>query len=77
MGAIRLIYKCSACDAELPRSELIVKRVQFRGMGKEGRIARSRVVAWLCLPCVLRDHQWSQEGFVEAPGSKAKRSNAS
>lgn len=48
-------YVCSDCGAAVGRSNLYVKRAVFALMGTSGRTLRSRVVAWLCLPCMNED----------------------
>lgn len=64
-------YKCTVCNTEQPRNLLTVKKVLFLEMGVGARTLRSRVVGWLCPPCVAKDadynapsyeHQKSQAG---------------
>ena len=69
-------YKCTRCERELPKVDLVVKRVEFREIGKGGRTIKSRAVAWLCnvpqpdggYSCVELDTDWNRPQYSTAPG---------
>lgn len=73
-----MTYKCSACDTVRPRDSLVAVRKQWLTLGLNGKVLRTRVVAWLCTvgdpSCLDKDPGFSQESYVGAPGSSAKRS---
>ena len=80
MGKQPLIYKCDDCGEIRPRDELVVKRVQFKKMGMDGKLLATRVVGWLCRvvgadgkSCLERDVHYGREPYVEAPGTTAKK----
>ncbi len=74
-------YKCSACDRDVGRANLKVKRVQFKEMGMDGPIVQSRTVAWLCVvpqqdgssSCLEKDAAWKQPSRTAAPGNADTR----
>lgn len=61
------VYKCTQCGKNCKRERLVVKRVQYTGMGKGARLLRSRTLAWLCPTCLRADPPYQQEAF-ETPG---------
>lgn len=61
-------YTCTNCGEEKPRSELVVKRVQFATMGAGYKTLKSRTTAWLCEECREADPAWTQELIFSAPG---------
>lgn len=53
------IYFCDGCGGQCPPEDMILKTVVFRqGVGR-GVTARTRVIAWLCPDCVIRDRHWN------------------
>ena len=58
--ALELEYKCTRCNRETPRDELTVKKSVFLEMGERARTLRSRVVGWLCPPCIVDDSDWQR-----------------
>lgn len=75
-----IIYKCDGCGEIRPRDELVVKRVQFKNMGMDGKLLATRVVGWLCTvvgvdgkSCLTRDEHYGRVPYVEAPGTAAKK----
>lgn len=63
MATARYAYKCTECDKALPREQLTVKKVVFQKMGAGGKIVRSRVVHWLCRPCLTNDDDYNRAEF--------------
>ncbi|AUV60671.1 hypothetical protein HOS75_gp059 [Gordonia phage SteveFrench] len=49
------IYACTVCGKQLPRDQLSSKKVLFAGIGNATTVFRSRVVDWLCDPCLGKD----------------------
>lgn len=72
----QLHYKCSECGREVGKDNLRAKRVQFKDISANGRIHKSRMVAWLCtvpqpdgrLSCLDRDPDWQRPLYATAPG---------
>lgn len=60
-------YECGNCGAETERERLTVKKVEFREMGSRAKTVKSRVVAWLCPACLVKDPVWNMEPFSESP----------
>ncbi len=56
-------YGCTRCNKPKGRDELVVKRVQFVGMGVGADILRSRVTDWLCPDCIVEDPDYLREKF--------------
>lgn len=55
-------YKCDYCGREVDRSNLFVKQVSFREMGRGGKLVRQRSVGWICKDlCLAKDKAWQQE----------------
>ena len=52
-------YDCTSCGRTTARDDLMVKRAQFMTMGSGASNVRTRVVAWLCPPCLEKDPQWN------------------
>lgn len=48
-------HKCSRCGREVERQLLTTKKVMFKELGSSGQVNRSRVVDWLCGPCLAKD----------------------
>ena len=63
-------YKCTRCNKSEKRELLSAKKVSFQELGVRPRIIRSRIVAWLCPPCVARDEDWRQDAYA-TPGMAA------
>lgn len=63
-------YKCSRCEQQQERDDLVVMRVQFMTMGKPPKTLRSRVVGWLCKSCVEADPAWNRPIHSASPGLK-------
>jgi len=63
MGDTTLQYKCSDCGTPTKRELLAAKKVLFTGMGRGAKTYRSRVVGWLCPPCVKKDPQYLMEAY--------------
>ena len=57
-------YSCTACGEAVGRKQLTVKKATFLEMGTGARTIRSRVVGWLCDPCLKKDADWNREPFV-------------
>jgi hypothetical protein len=66
-------YKCSGCGKDKAKDDLVVKRVQFREMGMNGKVTSTRTVAWLCPPCLAKDPDTGRDAYMDAPGTSAKR----
>lgn len=68
-------YTCTVCgpDVAHPKSELTVKRAQFRVSGKNGAVIKTRAIAWLCHDHLEADPHWNLPAFSTAPGTVAKR----
>lgn len=68
-------YVCSSCGREQEREALTVKKAMFKMFGRNGRVLRSRVVAWLCSDCREKDIDWTRDdskgGPPQAPKVKA------
>ena len=54
-----LSYDCTSCGRTTARDDLTVKRAQFVTMGMGATNLRSRVIAWLCPPCLEKDREWN------------------
>lgn len=63
MASARYAYKCTECDKPLARENLTVKKVVFQKMGAGGKTVRSRVVHWLCRPCLNKDMDFNRAEF--------------
>lgn len=63
MADMNIEYRCSSCGKPTRRSLLAVKKVLFTGMGKGAKTYQSRVVGWLCPPCVKKDEQYNMEPY--------------
>lgn len=63
MGDTTVEYKCSECGTPTERELLAVKKVLFTGMGRGAKTYNSRVVGWLCPPCVKGDPQYKMEPY--------------
>lgn len=48
-----------ASDEEA-RDSLYVMKVDFRKLGKNGSVVRSRTIAWLCRRCMVNDPIYNQ-----------------
>jgi hypothetical protein len=53
------LRQCTRCGEFVRRSELTVKRAQFQKMGSGASSFKSRVMAWLCPPCLLDDREYN------------------
>lgn len=65
--AVYIDYSCGNPDCPDPhvgREMLTVKKVVFLEMGLGGRTIRSRVSAWLCPHCLVRDPDYNREKFI-------------
>lgn len=56
-------YRCTQCSNPHGRDELTVKRVQFRAMGARGKVKVTRVIAWLCDDCLVKDDVYNQHSY--------------
>lgn len=74
--AVERKYHCSSCGNEEKRDRLMAKKVVFLTMGEGGKTIKSRVIAWECPTCVVKDPHWNLEKF-DAPGSKYLRGQGS
>lgn len=71
-----IIYKCTICKREVGKPNLKVKRVQYCDMGTNGRVEKSRVIAWLCMipqpdgepSCLDSDEHYGNVARFAAPG---------
>lgn len=63
-------YKCGECGGEFAKEDLLVKRVQFMTLGRNGKNVRSRAVAWMCRPCAEADPQWNVPS-MRSPGMRS------
>ncbi len=68
-------YTCTVCGRDVGRGNLKVKRAQFREMGVNGRIDKSRVTGWLCMipngkepSCLDKDADWQATKLAASPG---------
>lgn len=69
-------YSCTVCKREVGKPNLKCKRVQFKDMSKGGNIAKSRVIAWLCIvpqadgspSCLDNDKDWNRPLYATSPG---------
>lgn len=57
-------YECSVCHKlwETPddaRTNLVVKKIEFRQYGFKGKLIRSRTLKWLCRRCMMRDVEYN------------------
>jgi hypothetical protein len=67
-------YSCTRCRKAVDRDDLVVKKVTFLSMGLGGNTIQSRVIDWLCPPCLTEDAQWNLPAFKQRV--KAKKKNA-
>lgn len=68
MAAVPKEYVCSNCNKPSDRNLLTVKKVLFLEMGVGARTIRSRVVGWLCPPCVATDSQYNAPSYEHQKG---------
>lgn len=69
-------YKCSACGRNVGRDNLRAKQVAFREMGRNGKVIKSRTIAWLCVvpltvdgkSCLDKDPDYNRETWFDSPG---------
>lgn len=70
-------YECSGPqhvgNRRVQRENLRVKRVQFLKIGRNGRIIRSRNVAFLCLSCMEADPDYLRPALTASPGMQDTR----
>lgn len=52
---------CDRCFELYPSTDMMTKKVMFKDPGRNGKVHRSRVVAWLCRSCLDRDPDWLRE----------------
>lgn len=57
-------YACHNCGAVTPRDRLTVKKSVFTTMGSPSKTVKSRVKAWLCPDCLVKDPDWNLEAYV-------------
>lgn len=68
----RPAYACTRCGKEVGRSNLAVKRVNFKEVGRDGLHLRTRAVAWLCMGpdgCMEKDPDWNLPSYISSPGN--------
>lgn len=63
-------YCCDVCGDDVGRDNIYAKRVIFAQARRGGSVLKSRTVAWMCLPCLNKDPQFTSEKFVGAPGMR-------
>jgi hypothetical protein len=69
-------YTCTVCKRDVERDQLMVKRVQFKIMGKGGPLVATRTTGWLCVipaedggpSCLEKDSDFNRPSWIEAPG---------
>lgn len=59
--------RCSKCGNKTSPELLMVKRVQFLARVNLRKVLKTRVVAWLCEPCLDKDEDYNREAYT-APG---------
>lgn len=65
-------YTCMTCKQPKTREELLVRRVSWAEMGRNGKPIRSRSVGWQCRACVEADPDFNRQAFLDAPGIKVE-----
>lgn len=63
-------YKCMTCKLPKERDDLVVKRVVFSNIGRNGKQLRARSVGFICSSCLATDVDWNREAWKDAPGMK-------
>lgn len=63
-------YTCHRCLKQFDRETLRAKKVQYLMMGRNGKVIRSRVIEWLCVPCMEKDPDYNRELWIASPGMK-------
>lgn len=58
---------CRDCGRNATGEHMLVKTIIFRIAGRNGRMVRSRSVAWVCDLCVAKDPDWNRQPFDESP----------
>ena len=74
-------YTCDVCKLTRTKDELVAKRVQYREMGSDGKVLKTRVIKWVCrVPsdvtgrsCLDEDADFHRPKYEDAPGTLAKR----
>jgi len=75
-------YTCDVCKNVRTKDELVAKRVQYREMGSDGKVLKTRVIMWVCrVPdpnmggksCLDCDPDFHRPKYEDAPGTLAKR----
>lgn len=56
-------YRCSECGESTPRAGLVTKKAMFQEMGEGARTILSRVVAWLCADCLIKDSEYNLPAY--------------
>lgn len=57
--AYRKPYKCTNCNAVIPREQVTVVNVQFKTPGSGPKVLKSRTTHWLCPSCLEVDPVWN------------------
>jgi len=57
-------YACTRCGTPTARDKLTVKKSVFTTMGTGAKTVRSRVLDWLCPPCLASDQEWNLDAYV-------------
>lgn len=73
MGEVK--YTCDECGPGTlyQKEQLTVKRVQYRDMGQNGKVIKTRGTAWLCPEHLAADPDFNRPAYDAAPGTSAKR----
>lgn len=65
------LQTCTSCGRnDVPREDMMVKKVGFHEVGKSGKLIRSRTVDRLCPSCVVADPAWKQTKYSDSPGMR-------
>lgn len=70
------LYKCTRCNQEQEREDLIAVKVSFVTLGSKGATLRSRTPDWLCFPCLNKDKIWNLPEY-DSPGLRTAEEEAS
>jgi hypothetical protein len=74
----KIKYTCSECGREVGKLNLKVKKFQFKEMGENGAVIKSRVASWLCVVpqedgspgCLHKDPDWNRPLHATSPGMR-------
>lgn len=68
-------YVCDVCGNDVGKGNVYSKQVRFQTVGTTYKTLRTRIVAWLCRPCMEADPAWTQDALGGSPGMRDTKLN--